>query len=524
MNTAEWDYIVVGAGSSGCALTQELVNSGKRVLLVEAGGKDRSPFIKIPAGQLRAIAKHDWGYRSEPDPSREGAAENWSRGRVVGGSSSINGTLYTRGAPADYDRWNVPGWSWNEVLPVFLDFENSDQTGSLRGHEGSLHIRTVKHPHIITTAFVKSAMEHQLTFRADYNAECQEGVGYAQLSQRRGFRCSASDAFLKPLLHRDNLKLELNALVQKIEVREGRATSISFEREGRVCRENASNVVLCAGAVNSPQLLMLSGIGDGRELRQHEIPVVADLPGVGQNLKDQPLFTLMYRTKVPTYNPTKGVVQMLTFAANFLLKGEGPISNIFEGAAFLRSSDIEPAPDLQVIFIPCGWDKRSDGEYELSPHPSVMLHVLYSYPSSSGRIRLASSDPKQPPRIDCRLLEDPSDLRKLALGVAETREIMRTKPISDLITEEVIPGDKYRSEAELAEYIRPRAGISYHPLGTCRMGLSSDSVVGPDLRVRGTENLWVADASVIPEHLSANTNAVCIMIGKKLGKQLVVRG
>lgn len=519
-----WDYVVIGAGSSGCALTEELVKAGKSVLLLEAGGWGRSPFIRIPAGQVRAIRKYDWGYYTEPDISRNGVVEHWARGRVVGGSSSINGTMYTRGTASDYNGWGLPGWRWDDVLPVFQELEGSDQPSPHRGRAGALSIRTVRRPHELTKAFVRAAQTLGLPFNPDYNAESQEGIGFAQLSQRRGFRCSAADAFLRPVFHKPNLTVLVKALVTRIEFSRGRAVAVHFDKGGRSRRAATHNVVLCAGAINSPQVLMLSGIGPAEELVSKDVKVVRDLPGVGKNLQDQPIISPLYRTRIPSYNLTAGLVQKLKYAAEFLLHGESPIANIFEAAGFLRSTSELLSPDLQVIFSALGYGKKSDGDYFLETIPSVMAHVMLSYPESTGQVSLKSKDPRDPPRIEYSLLGVPGDVMKLIAGLKGIRRIMQAPPIGKLILSEVHPGENVQSDASLEEYVRKCASISFHPIGTCRMGLGPEAVVGPDLGVHGIDKLWIADASVIPKHPNANTNAVCIMVGRKLGKELVSGG
>lgn len=523
-----WDYIVIGAGSAGCAVAHELVKAGRTVLVLEAGGCDRSPFIKFPAGVLRAAVKHDWGYRSQPDPSRNGAREMWLRGKILGGSSSINGTMYVRGAAADFDRWsaqcgNVGGWSARDVLPIFRDMEASDQRGPLRGHCGPLYVRTVRRPHVTSELFVKSACAAGYPFNEDYNGSSQEGVSYAQLSQRRGFRCSAADAFLKPLLGRRNFKLLLHATVQKIEFSNGRARAVSFLRKGRACTETAREIILCAGAINSPQLLMLSGIGEPEELKRHAIDVELPLPGVGLNFQDHPLLRLTYRTNIATYNPTQGLLQKLGFAAQFLSSGEGPLSNIFEGTLFMRSSASQPTPDLKLQFLAVGYLRMPDGAMRLTPYPAVTVSVSESYPKSRGRIRLASPNPDDPPLIEYSMLGDQADVDTLVQGIHAIRRIMKTEPIAGVVEEEITPGEQVEGQSALQAFVRSHTGISFHSIGTCRMGIGADAVVGPDLRVRGTENLWIADASIMPDHISGNINAACMMIGAKLGKQLIAR-
>jgi choline dehydrogenase-like flavoprotein len=521
MPSQQWDYVVIGAGSAGCAVTAELVNSGRSVLLLEAGRRDSSLFIKVPAGQIRAVAKYDWGYRAEPDVTRNSIVESWPRGRVLGGSSSVNGTLYTRGIGSDYDGWGLTGWTWNDVLPIFRDFEDSDQPGPSRGHGGALAIRTVRRPHVLTKAFVEAAEVTGLTLLSDYNAENQEGIGLAQLSQRRGLRCSAADAFIRPIVRKNNLSIIMNGLVTAIEFDGKRAVAVSFEVGGSTQRALARDVVLCAGVINSPQLLMLSGIGNARELKEKEVAVVHDLPGVGAHLQDQPLVSPLYRTKIPSYNLTQGLGQKLSYALRFLLCGEGPVSNIFEAAAFLRSGPEVSSPDLQIIFSALGYGKESDGKYFIEDTSSVMVHVMLSYPESKGRIALRSKDPRDAPVIDCPLLESHKDVSKLIAGLKGIRRIVQAPPFRELVLREVLPGEYATSDVSLEEYVRKHASTSFHPIGTCRMGVGPEAVVGPDLRVHGIENLWVADASVIPKHPSANPNAVCIMIGKKLGKHLV---
>jgi len=518
-----WDYIIIGAGSSGCALAYELVRAGRSVLIIEAGGSDRSPFIKFPAGTRRAGAKFDWGYRSQPDPSRNGVTENWTRGRVLGGSSSINGMMYVRGTKEDYDRWDLPGWSAKAVMPIFREMECSDQLGPVRGQGGPLHVRTIRHPHGIVQAFAAAAHGAGFPYNPDYNGESQEGVAFAQLSQRRGFRCSAADAFLRPLLGRKNLKLLLDTLVEKINFENGRATSVTLMQQGRRRQELARDIVLCAGAINSPKLLMLSGIGDEEELSRLKIGVVRNLPAVGRHLKEHPLVTLGFRTKVPTNNLTEGLFQKLGFAAKFLWHGDGPIADLFECAVFARSTPAQANPDLQIVFMSKGFVKKPDGRFKLAPYPSVSVHIIESYPKSNGRIRLSSNDPNDPPLIESNLLENRADVDTLVNGIETLRKIMATEPMNGLIEEEITPGADIRSASELEDFVRARASISFHPIGTCRMGVGEGYVVDPEMRVYGTENLWIADASIVPQPLSANMNAPCIMIGLKLGKQLVRR-
>lgn len=525
-----WDYIILGAGSSGCALAHELAKSGaKRVLVLEAGGRDRSPFIKIPAGVLRACAEFDWGYRSSPDPSRGGMTESWVRGRVLGGSSSINGMLYVRGANEDYDRWNtycgnVGGWSSEEVVALYRELENSDQPGAERGRGGRLHTVTTRHPHPVTRRFVEAAQAAGLEFNPDYNNVRQDGVGYMQRTQRNGLRWSAADAFLKPLLKQNNLELRLNALVERMEVQNGRATGVWFTVDGERHKAQARDIILCAGAINSPKLLMLSGVGPAEELRRHGIAVEIELPSVGRNLKEHPFVRMLYRSKVTTNNLTGGPLQKLEIAAKFAWRREGPIAAGYESAAFLRTRPDELLPDVMLYFAPIGYlGKVGRKAGSLARFPAFMTGVAKMRPDSSGRITLASPSPTDPPRIECELLSEPSDVETLIRGVQEARRIAAQASLAEITAEEISPGRAVDTPGALEDFIRANAEVSSHPIGTCRMGVGPDAVVDPTLLVRGTENLWVADASIMPDHLSANLNAVCIMIGLKLGKHLNAR-
>lgn len=523
-----WDYIIIGAGSSGCAAAYQIAQGapGKSILIVEAGPSDRSLAIKVPAGQLKAIVSSDWGYESEPDPTRFDKTEHWWRGRVLGGSSSINGTMYVRGTPRDYDRWDASlgrpdgaGWSSAEVMPLFEEIENSDQPGELRGHAGPMHVRTVRHPHPLTRAFVEAAAEEH-GHNADYNGASQDGAAFAQLSQKGRFRCSAADAFLRPLLTRSNVKLLLDAQVDRIEFDGAVATGIAVTQNGETRIESGKNIIVSAGAINTPKLLMLSGIGDPEELETHGIAPRFILPGVGRNLIEHPLIGFTFRTSVRSFNLTGGLWQKLGFAAQYLTGREGPIANPFEATAFIRSAPDQPHPNLQLHFLPLGYFISDSGDYVLQPYPSATVLLNISYPHSRGRIRLRSADPAAPPRIECRLFDDPRDLQTLLDGIDRVREIMGTAPIDRLIEEEVFPGPAITGREATTDYIRRFAGTAYHPVGTCRMGLDDMAVVAPDLRVRGIENLWIADASVMPDLISGNTNAACLMIGTKLGKQL----
>lgn len=526
-----WDYIILGAGSAGSALAHELARSGsKSVLVLEAGGSDRSAFIKVPAGVLQACARYDWGYKSSPDPTRRGVTESWVRGKVLGGCSSINGMLYVRGANEDYDRWNsycgnVGGWSSDEIVALYREIEGSDQPGNGRGRDGPLHIATTKRPHAVTERFMQAAQSVGVPFNPDYNDARQDGASYLQRTQRNGLRWSAADAFLKPLSRHRNLKIDLHATVERLEFQNGKVTGVRYNRFGERRKAEGRDVILCAGAINSPQLLMLSGIGPAEELRRHGINVHLDLPGVGQNLKEHPFVRLLYRSRVPTNNLTGGLAQKLAIAAEFAIHREGPIAAGYEAAAFLRTATSELLPDVMLYFAPIGYlGKVGRDAGRLASFPSFMIGVAKMRPESSGRITLRSGDFREAPRIECQLFSAQADIETLVRGVDAARHIVRQRPLAEIVETEVSPGEEARSPSDIADFIRSQAEISAHPIGTCRMGIGPESVVDPTLLVRGTDNLWIADASIMPDHLSANLNAVCIMIGHKLGKYLNNRG
>jgi choline dehydrogenase len=533
-HVARWDYVVVGAGSAGCVLAERLSRGGQNsVLVIEAGSRDVALMKPFGLSYYFDMSRFEWGYWSQPDATRNMRTDHWRRGRVVGGSGSINGMNYVRGARHDYDQWAALGnlgWSANDVMPLFRGLErcepgfHSSPDFAIRGDSGKLSVREVRKVHRLTDAFIESAQAAGYQRARDYNGAAQEGLGYGQFNQRRGLRCSSADAFLKPSLKRHNLQLMTDALVHKVLVDHGRATGVRYECEGVIQEARSTNVILCAGAINTPQILMLSGIGDEADLTPHGIPVVADVPEVGKGMMEHPLIRMAYRVKEPSYSPTSGIWQKAGFLYKFLVSGQGPIATLTEALAFLRTSPSESVPDIQLHLSLAGIVHSQDASFykglKVLPFPSFSVSVNKSYPASRGQIRLASADPKAAPLIEPNLLSDSRDIETLVRGIAVVRRIVGARPIADMIVEEVEPGIRCDTPQALVDYCKSRTGLAYHPAGTCRMGIDARSVVTPDLQVRGIANLWVADASVMPTMISGNINAACMMIGEKLGLHL----
>jgi choline dehydrogenase-like flavoprotein len=500
--------------------------------VLEAGPREIWLMKPFGLSYFLDFSRFEWGFWSQPDPTRNMRSDHWRRGRVVGGSGSINGMNYVRGARADYDRWaamgNV-GWSANDIMPLFRDMERCEPgyhtppDYSIRGDSGPLSIREVRHCHPLTEAFLAAAQAAGIPRTHDFNGAQQEGVGYGQFNQRRGMRVSSADAWLNPALHRKNLQLTTNALVHKLLLKEGRVTGVAYECDGVMREARAGRVILCGGAINTPQLLMLSGIGDAKELQTLGIDVALHRPTVGRNLMEHPLIRPSWRVKRPSYSPGS-ILRMAGFGTKFLLTGQGPLATITEAMGFLKTSPSEPVPDVHMLFSVAGAVNADELKFYKSlrvlPYPSFSMVLDKSYPLSRGSIRLASPDPKQPPLIEPNLLADPGDVETLVKAIGVLRRIVSKSPLADMVMEEVEPGPHVTSEAALVEYVKARAGLAYHASGTCRMGADEDAVVTPDLKVRGLENLWIADASVMPDLISGNINAACMMIGEKLGRQL----
>ena len=518
-----WDYIVVGAGSAGCAVANRLsADPDARVLLLEAGGVDRSLYIRMPAAIIRAIGnpRLDWCYQAEPDPSRNGRVDLWPAGKTLGGSSSINGMLFVRGAAGDFDRWaaeGCPGWSYADVLPFFRRMESSPLgDGRYRGRSGPVRTAALRTMHPLAHTFVQAAVENGLKLNKDYNGAAQEGVAYSEVNQQRGRRYNAARAYLRPVRKRRNLSIRTHSACRRLLIENGRCTDVEYRRGGRLHRAEAKReVILCAGAIASPKLLMLSGIGPGDHLKANGIEIVRDLPGVGANLQEHPEGMVGIDVNVSTYNTEINSPKILLHGLNWLLFGRGPATSPYPHAvAFIRSTPDEPRPDIQVQLGPYAFSFFEEG---IIPYdrPAISAAINVSYPRSRGRILLRSADPGAPPVISHALLADDNDMQRLIRGCQQVREILNGPVFAPYRIGERLPGPDVQSADEWRDYLRRTTFLGYHPVGTCKMGTDSLAVTRPDLTVRGVRGLRVADASVMPGLTSGNTNATAMMIGER---------
>jgi choline dehydrogenase-like flavoprotein len=522
MSGNDFDFIVVGGGSAGCVIAARLTeNPDVRVLLIEAGGRDSHPYIHMPVGFAKmTTGPLTWGLTTTPQVHANNREIAYAQGRVLGGGSSINAEVFTRGTPSDFDRWateeGCPGWSFADVQPYFLRSEgNAVLGGAYHGTEGPLGVSNLT-PLPLTLGFVQACQQLGMPYNPDFNGARQEGAGVYQTTIRDARRCSAAVAYLRPAMGRPNLRVEIGCLTTRILITGGRATGVEYLQNGRRLTARADReVIVTSGAIGSPKLLMLSGIGAADDLRAKGVQPVHDLPGVGQNLTDHFGVDIVYELSGPfsldKYNKRHW---MLWAGLQYQLFKTGPVtSNVVEGGAFWYADRTCPEPDLQFHFL-VGAGVEA-GVPAVSSGSGCTLNSYTLRPKSRGTVRLRSAEASDAPLVDPNFIADPHDLKTSTEGLRISREIMHQPALAKFIRKEHFPGDGVKSQAELEAYTRQYGRTSYHPVGTCRMGSDATAVVDPHLRVRGIDGLRVCDSSIMPSLIGSNTNATSIMIGEK---------
>lgn len=533
LSGASFDYVIVGAGSAGCVLAEALSRDGKStVAIVEAGGTDRKFFVQMPLGYGKTFYDKsiNWNYYAEPDPGLNGQRDFWPRGKILGGSGSINAMVWIRGDRRDYDEWNVPGWRYDDVLPAFKALEDNEAGADhYRGVGGPIHVTDcTNRPQRLTDRFLQAGQQAGFAYNPDFNGESQEGVGIYQINTKGGWRMSAARAFLRPALKRKTVTLITHAQATRILFDGKRATGIEIGHRGQRRMLAAHRaVVLAAGSVNTPQLLQLSGIGPAGHLRSLGIDVLEDSPAVGHHLQDHLGINYTFKAKVPTVNQQLGpLLGKLRHGLEFLFLGRGPLSlSLNQGGGFLRSRPGLNRPDIQLYFQAISNTMAKAGTRPLTdpdPFPGYAIGLSSTRPKARGSILIRSADPFEHPEIRANAHGRPEDVEAMLSGVKLIRRLAAQPALADITAEELVPGPSVRSDDDLINDFRNRSGTVYHPCGTARMGTDpANSVVDPRLHVHGIEGLVVADASVFPAVMSGNTNAPTMMVASRAAAFLI---
>jgi choline dehydrogenase-like flavoprotein len=519
-----YDYVIVGGGSAGCVMAARLSEmADAKVLLLEAGPSDKNPYIHMPCGFFKMTGGPlTWGYKTAPASHAGGRQMVYPQGRVLGGGSSINAQVYTRGAPEDYDHWakedGCANWSWAALKSYFVKSEDNDRlNGDLHGKGGPLGVSTLREPNIMTQAFVEGCVEFGMPLNPDFNSGHQEGANVYQMTIRRSRRCSAAVGYLRPALKRPNLTVKTDAFITRLVLDKNRVKGVAIIENGRETVIVAErDVIVTAGAIGSPKLLMLSGIGPAAHLKSKGVSVVHDLPGVGRNLQDHMASDIVFQLNGPhSYDKYKKLHWQAVAGAQYLLLRSGPVaSSLVEGGAFWWSDRNEETPDLQFHFLPGAGVEEGVGT--VPGGNGATLNSYHLRPRSRGFVELSSNNPLDPPVVDPNSFAEPYDLDRAVDAIRISREIWQTRAFSKYVAREHLPGDACRSKADYETFARAVARSAYHPVGTCKMGIDAMAVVDPaTLRVHGIEGLRLCDSSIMPRLVSSNTNAPTIAMAEK---------